>query len=167
MNDPVRGPTDEDRVAGAALTEARAALAKLPILGPAIWLYSRDPARKYTFLADIEVTLLPPILLDQCRLFSKDGIPFAFFTWARVSDGVDWRLRGGVLRIAPHEWKSGEHVWLMDAVAPFGGAEPLFEQLRREALVGQKIRSLAPDPAAGGKVAMKEWEPLRAKATTH
>ena len=167
MSDPAANPKAEQAVPAAALDEARAALAKLPILGPALWLYARDPARKYMFLADIEVTLLPPILLDQCRLFSKDGIPFAFFTWARVSDGVDWRMRGGVLRIAPHEWKSGEHIWLMDAVAPFGGAEPLFEQLRREALAGKKIRSLAPDPKAGGKPAVKEWEPLAAGRTTH
>lgn len=167
MNNPTARQTGDASTPMAPLQEARATLAKLPILGPAIWLYSRDPARKYTFLADIEVTLLPPILLDQCRLFSRDGMPFAFFTWARVSDGVDWRLRGGVLRIAPHEWKSGEHVWLMDAVTPFGGAEPLFEQLRRDALAGQRILSLAPDPGAGGKLALKEWPPLTATATTH
>jgi len=73
MSDPAANPKAEQAIPAGALDEARAALAKLPILGPALWLYARDPARKYMFLADIEVTLLPPILLDQCRLFSKDS----------------------------------------------------------------------------------------------
>src|SRR5574340_104944 len=94
---------DAIEMAKLGLEQAREALVKLPILGPALWLYARDPHRKFTFLADIDWLVLPPVILDQCRLYTKNGIPFAFFTWARVSDAVDARLRSGVARIAPHE----------------------------------------------------------------
>lgn len=74
--------TDAAEMAKLSLEGARDALAKLPILGPALWLYARDPIRKFTFLADIDWQVLPPVILDQCRLYTKNGIPFAFFTWA-------------------------------------------------------------------------------------
>jgi len=139
------------------LEAAKDSLSKLPILGPAVWLYARDPLKKHTFFADIDVTLLPPVILDQCRLYTKENIPYAFFTWAKVSDEVDKRLRGGEPRIAPHEWQSGEHLWMIDMVAPFGGLDEMFDELRKEQLAGQKISALIPDPQQG-KSTLKEWE---------
>ncbi|MDX8391213.1 MAG: toxin-activating lysine-acyltransferase [Mariprofundaceae bacterium] len=136
---------------------AKNSLAKLPILGPAMWLYARDPMKKFMFIGDIDGTVLPPVILDQCRLYTKEGIPFAFFTWARVSDEVDQRLRGGEPRIAPHEWQGGEHVWLIDMVAPFGSLDEMLAELRRDYLAGQKISALMPD-SAKGKPTLQEWE---------
>lgn len=139
------------------LSSAKAALAKLPILGPALWLYARDPLRKFTFMADIDWILVPPVILDQCRLYTKDEIPFAFFTWANVSDAVDQRLRSGVPRIAPHEWQSGEHLWLIDAVAPFGQLEEMIAELRKTQFAGQKISALLPDPQQGNQLKVRDW----------
>ncbi|OGI41302.1 MAG: toxin-activating lysine-acyltransferase [Candidatus Muproteobacteria bacterium RBG_16_62_13] len=149
------------------LEQARAGLAKLPILGPALWLYARDATRKYIFLGDVDWLVLPPVILDQCRLYTKNGIPFAFFTWAAVSDSVDARLRSGIPKIAPHEWKSGPHVWLIDMVAPFGQADEMLAELLRNVLRGKAVRALLPDPQQGGKLAVREWpaaaptEPVR------
>jgi cytolysin-activating lysine-acyltransferase len=139
------------------LAAAKAALAKLPILGPAIWLYARDPLRKFTFMADIDWVLVPPVILDQCRLYTKDEIPFAFFTWAKVSDVVDQRLRSGVPRIAPHEWQSGDHLWLLDVVTPFGQLEEMVVELHKAQFPGQKISALLPDPQQGNQLKVREW----------
>ena len=109
--------------------QAKQALAKLPLLGPAFWLFARDQHLRFTFIADLDWRLLPPLVLDQCRLYSKADMPWAFATWAFVSDAVDQRLRSSAPVIAPHEWKSGERPWLIDVVAPFGDAE----QVAREA----------------------------------
>lgn len=140
------------------LEAARDSLAKLPILGPAVWLYARDPMKKHTFLADIDWTLLPPVILDQCRLYTKEGIPFAFFTWAKVSDEIDQRLRGGEPRIAPHEWQSGENLWMVDMVAPFGHLDEMFDDLRKGQLEGKKITALLPDPNQNNKLTVHEWD---------
>lgn len=146
--------------AAAMLETAQAALAKLPILGPALWLYARDPNRKFLFMADIDWAILPPVILDQCRLYTKNNIPFAFFTWASVSDAVDQRLRSGTPRIAPHEWQSGEHLWLVDVVVPFGQAEQMIDELRKAQFPERKISALLPDPNRGNQPALREWLPI-------
>jgi cytolysin-activating lysine-acyltransferase len=143
----------------AALEQAKDALAKLPILGPALWLYARDPIKKFMFLGDTDWAVLPPIVLDQCRLFTKSGLPYAFISWAFVNDQVDARLRSSQPKIAPHEWKCGEHVWIIDAVAPFGQLEETLKELRETMFPGRKVAALLPDPARAGAVMVREWPP--------
>lgn len=150
--------------ANAGLEAAQAALSKLPILGPALWLYARDPNRKFMFLADIDWAVLPPVILDQCRLYTKDNIPFAFFTWALVNDAVDQRLRSGTPRIAPHEWQTGEHLWLIDVVVPFGQTEQMIGELRNAQFPNRKISALLPDPQQGNRLSIREWPPVTAPA---
>ncbi len=133
-------------------------LQKLPILGPAMWLYARDPMRKFMFVGDIEGAVVPPVVLDQCRLYSRDGVPVAFFSWAKVSDAVDARIRSGHLKIAPHEWNSGDHLWMVDMVSPFGNLDKLFADLRKQQLSGEKISALVPDPKNKGQLRIQEWD---------
>lgn len=141
----------------AAFEQAKDALAKLPILGPALWLYARDPVKKFMFLCDTDWAVLPPIVLDQCRLYTKAGLPYAFVTWAFVNDAVDARLRSFEPKIAPHEWKSGEHVWIVDAVAPFGQMEETLEELRETMFRGKKLCALLPSGKNPGQVELHEW----------
>lgn len=142
------------------LQEAKSALKKLPILGPALWLYARDERKKFTFIADQDWLLMPPILLDQCKLYMKDEIPWVFITWALVNDEVDARLRSKVPRIAPHEWKSGGHLWLIDVVAPFGQTDEMIEELRKTQFADCKMSALLPDPQQGNQLVVREWQPL-------
>lgn len=146
----------------AALEQARDGLAKLPILGPALWLYARDPRRKYLFFADADWALLPPVVLDQCRLYTKDGLPFAFVTWAQVNDTVDARLRGGQPKIGPHEWHCGEHVWLIDVVTPFGQLDETIKELREAVFPGHKVCALLPESDNPGVLKVHEWPPTAA-----
>lgn len=130
-----------------ALDAAVKQLAKLPILGPALWLYAKDPEKKTLFLADTAsqakpARILPPVILEQCQLFTKGEIPFAFITWALVNDEVDQRLRAGVAKIAPHEWQGGEHAWLVDVVSPFEKAEPYVKACCERFMAGRKVSRL-------------------------
>ena len=150
-------PTPNNAAALAALEQARDSLAKLPILGPALWLYAPDPARKFMFMGDLDWAVLPPVVLDQCRLYSKNGLPYAFFTWAKVNDQVDARLRGKQPKLAPHEWQSGEHVWIIDAVAPFGQLEETLADLIDQQLAGVKVSALLPDASRPGELQIREW----------
>lgn len=144
------------------LEEAAEALSKLPILGPATWLYARDPFRKHMFMADIDWALLPAIVLDQCRLFTKGKLPYAFVSWAFVSDAIDARLRSGIPKIAPHEWQSGPHVWLIDIVAPFGHGEEVVDELRRTLFAGKTVRAIRPSPGKAIAMHVHEWPPVNA-----
>jgi cytolysin-activating lysine-acyltransferase len=160
--DPAGAPASDNEKKNAAelaqlnLESAKESLAKLPILGPALWLYGRDSLRKFTFAGDIDWLLLPPVILDQCRLFTRAGIPTAFFTWAFVNDAIDQRLRAGG-RLAPHEWKSGAHAWLIDMVTPFGADDAILTELRSTALAGHVVKTAIPDTRQAGQVVIREW----------
>lgn len=116
----------------AQMAAARRELAKLPLLGPVAWLLARDAQRRFNFFADIDWRYTPPLVLDQCKLYNRSEIPWAFVSWALVSDVVDQRLRSGVPTIAPHEWQSGQHLWFIDVLAPFGGARDIARQALAE-----------------------------------
>jgi len=137
------------------LEAAKNSLTRLPILGPAVWLCARDEQKKHLFVSDVDALIMPAVILDQCRLYTRDGVPFSFFTWATVSDEVDARLRSGVAKIAPHEWQSGDHLWMVDMIAPFGHRDEMFKDLREGQLAGRKINALVPN--AQGKFDLKEW----------
>lgn len=149
--------TDKNTEAAAlaALDQAKDALAKLPILGPALWLYAKDPVKKFMFLGDTDWAVLPPIVLDQCRLYTKSGLPYVFVTWALVNDAVDARLHSAQPKIAPHEWKCGDHLWIIDAVAPFGQLEETLKELRETLFPGRKVNALLQQP--NGAVTVHEW----------
>jgi len=136
------------------IATAKKELAKLPILGPALWLYARDPQRRYTFLADMDWRLTPPMVLDQCRIFLKSELPWAFVTWAFVSDTVNERLRSTSPIIAPHEWKGGSHPWLIDVVAPFGEAEATAREVAKMIAPGKAVSAWLPGP--GGQLTLQE-----------
>lgn len=139
------------------LQDAKAALKKLPILGPVFWLYARDERKKYTFIADQDWLLLPPVVLDQCKLYMKQEMPWAFVTWAFVSDSIDVRLRSELPKIAPHEWKSGNHIWLIDIVAPFGQAEEMLDELRKTQFAGRKVSALRTAAKEGHRLVVQDW----------
>jgi cytolysin-activating lysine-acyltransferase len=139
------------------LESAKKELTKLPLLGPAMWLYARDAQRRFTFIADMDWRLMPPLVLDQCRLFSKADMPWAFVTWAFVSDAVNLRLGSTSPVIAPHEWKSGEHPWLIDVVAPFGDVETVAREVANAIAPGKPVRAWLHN--AAGQPAMKELAP--------
>lgn len=151
---------DNHSAALAALEQAKDGLARLPILGPAMWLYARDPVKKFMFVGDLDWAVLPPVVLDQCRLYTKDALPCGFFTWALVNEHVATRLRSAQPKIAPHEWKCGEEVWIIDAVAPFGQLEELLKELRETIFTGRKVSALLPDPSRPGAVIVREWPPV-------
>lgn len=139
-----------------AVEQAKAALAKLPVLGPVIWLYGRDAGRRYAFIADLDHLVLPPVLLDQCRIYFKSGVPWGYVSWAKVSETVHQRLVGGIARLAPHEWNSGGHPWIVDVVAPFGGASELVDEVRRTVFAGVTVHRLG----AATQSAVEELAPL-------
>jgi cytolysin-activating lysine-acyltransferase len=138
------------------LLAATKELAKLPLLGPVMWLYARDPQRRFTFVADMDWRLLPPLVLEQCKLYSKYELPWAYFSWATVSAEVDQRLRSASPNIAPHEWRSGSIAWLIDVVIPFGEELPLIEEVIAQFAKGQKVSAWTTTP--NGQPVLREFQ---------
>lgn len=68
----------------------------------------------------------------------------AFVTWARLSPEAAERYRRAPHRLAPADWKSGDQIWIVDLVAPFGGAQEAIRELKEKLFPGQAIFQLAP-----------------------
>ena len=138
----VNGKIKESAQVEQALKAAQATLQKLPLMGPVVWLYTNSPAHKHLFLVDLEWLLMPPLMLNQSKLYMQNEAPLAYLSWAKVSPEVGARLRCGNARLAPHEWNCGDEIWLIDIVAPFGGGEAILQDLQSNLFSGSKVHFL-------------------------
>lgn len=135
-------------------------LKRLPAMGPVIMLYLQSAHRRFHFISDLEWLLLPPLVSGQCKLYMKKEYPISFISWAFISEEVEKRIinNGGKLR--PEDWNSGDRLWIIDIVAPFGGVENMLNDIRKNEFPGQKVRLVAPDPESGG-IKLREIPPFK------
>ena len=122
---------------------------------------SQSPAHRQMFISDLEWLVMPPVLLGQFRLYYQEAPgqtpgtspaatgaepqsrPAGVLLWASVSAEVAARLAQGTPRLKPGDWKSGEEVWVVEAIAPFGGAEAMVADLKANVFAGKEVRYLA------------------------
>jgi cytolysin-activating lysine-acyltransferase len=140
-----------------AAAHAKSLLAKLPLLGPVIWLYMHASSHKHLFLTDIEWMIIPPMALNQYKLYMKEDAPLAYASWALVDEETENRLLSGRIRLAPKDWKSGDRLWLIDLVAPFGGGKDVLKDIRDNVFPSRSIKQLVPD-ADGKGIKPIEWK---------
>jgi len=76
------------------------------------------------------VTLLKtPVELGQYAFFNN---PIGFVTYALLSSGDADKMASLSLDLSdPHNWRSGDNLWIVDAVFPDGGVMQAARQLRR------------------------------------
>lgn len=149
---PVDGTGAEEQQLNEALRQqSLQVLRRLPALGPVIMLYLQSAHRRFQFISDLEWLLLPPLLRGQCKLYMKQDYPISFVSWAFLSEPVQQRLVQNGGRLRPEEWDSGDRLWLIDIVSPFGGVDVVLSDMRR-IFSGRHLHLLAPDPATGGVI---------------
>ncbi len=124
-----------------AKAQAQRVIDKLPLLGPVTWLMMQQGPGRHAFVADLEWRIMPPLVLDQAKLYLRDGMPLAFVTWALLSEPVVARYRQAPHHLAPADWRSGEQPWIVDLFAPFGGAQDVLKDLHGT-FPGKTIRQL-------------------------
>ena len=117
--------------------------------GEIISVLMRSPTYKHFSLADLEWLVVPPVLTQQFVLAEirkgKDGIPapVGVALWASVSPDVDKKLmanQSGPLRLRPDEWKSGDTLWLIDAIGPGKVIHGLIENLHKNVFKGRPLK---------------------------
>lgn len=133
----------------------QAGLTRITAIGHAVWLMSRSPMHKHMFMTDLEWLVTPPVLLNQFRMWQKDGSPIGYASWAYLNEDAEARIRQGIRRLMPTDWKSGETLWLIDFLTPFGGQEQMIKELKEKVFKGKPVKMLQPAP--DGKTGVVEW----------
>jgi len=94
--------------------------AQLRAYGDFTFLYLRAQKYQNHRLRDYRLYLQPPIDLRFFRILRIEGVPRAAITWAFLNEAAEEKLRDQ-LPLAPSDWLSGRHVWIMELIAPFKG----------------------------------------------
>lgn len=119
------------------------------VLGEITWLLTQSPVHRMLFISDLEWAVMPALLLEQFRIFYAQDKPAALVLWASVSADTAERLRRGQMKLRPDEWRSGDRLWLVEMVAPFGGQDEILADCARTVFGGKpfKYQRTGPDGA--------------------
>lgn len=111
------------------------------VVGDACWLLSQSPAHRYNFfIGDIAWMIMPAILNGQYKLYQSENRPVGIAFWAYVSEEVQTRLESGLGKLSGKDWKSGEHLWLIDLVVPYGQSDQIIADLQKTAFKGKTFK---------------------------
>jgi len=127
------------------------------VLGQIVALLSQSAAHRHVFLSDLEWLLMPPLALRQFSVFRHNDVPVGYVSWAFLSDETEARLKSGTRpRLQPGEWKGGDNLWIVDIVAPLGGADKMLAELKEKLFRDRPFKTLAPAPDGNGQMTV-EW----------
>ena len=119
-------------------------VAAAAMLGEIAWLMTLSPSHKHLFIADIEWLVTPPSTRKQFRLYKTDKTPWAYASWAFLTEEAEQRLINGQRRLQPAEWRAGDRPWLIDVICPFGGAEGVLKDIRDNVFPDKQVKALVP-----------------------
>jgi len=112
-------------------------------------LMCSDLHRRY-LINDIGAVFLPPLHLNQFRIYKRGDRPVAFLTWARLTEEVEKKYLAGTYNLRPEDWNAGDRGWIIDFVCPFGDMKEVFRDLRHNVFPNEVGKSIRID--AQGKV---------------
>ncbi len=112
------------------------------VLGEIVWLMSQSPLHKQFFISDLEwlddagaAAAVPPVLrpvkADRRRLLGHGR---------RGGRATARRRHHAPAR--PQDWKSGDRLWVVEVIAPFGGAEAMVQDLKAKVFPQREMKFL-------------------------
>jgi cytolysin-activating lysine-acyltransferase len=104
--------------------------------GAVTWLWMQSPDHRTLPLQALQQLLLPAIQTGQYLLLherSATGLrPVAYLSWAHLSAEAESRYLDHPLRgLQPADWCSGDRMWVIDWITPFGHAYALRASILR------------------------------------
>lgn len=102
----------------------------------------QQSATRHTLLSELEWRVMPALVLDQAKLYMRDGAPIAYVSWARLSDAVAQRYVAPPHQLMAADWQSGQQNWIVDLCAPFGGGPEVMKDLQATVFAGQDVHQL-------------------------
>lgn len=113
------------------------------VLGSTVWLWMNSDNHNELPLHTLSVALLPAIKTKQFILASESGNPVFFMSWANLSIEAEAHyLNTHQLLMSPKDWQSGDRMWVIDWVAPFGHTKKMKGFLLQQFMASLCMRSL-------------------------
>ena len=79
--------------------------------------------------------------------------PICVVLWALVDEEVEKRLEAGNAKLRPQDWRSGDRLWVVDIIAPFGGHDEMLKDLKSQVFKEKTLKFRA---IVDGKPAVRE-----------
>jgi cytolysin-activating lysine-acyltransferase len=161
---PAPEPTAPLASAPARPTEFRPSERQAHEFGKIAVVMMASPRHRKQPMGEFYAQVMPCLLTGQYMIAGAkpDGRdtsdPIAVLLWASVSDAVDQRVAAAIdtpITLAPNEWRSGNHVWVVDAVGPGKIIEAMLTQLSTNALKGQTVKIRRKNQA--GQTVVDTW----------
>lgn len=157
-NKPPLNEAEMQQLADLAKAQAERVMGKIPVLGAVCWLMMQQPGARHTLLSELDWRVMPALVMEQAKLYMRDTAPIAFVSWAKLSDDVAKRYLEAPHHLTAADWKSGDQIWIIDMLTPFGGAAEVLKELRETVFAGKAIYQLMPD--ADGEAKTLTWPPV-------
>lgn len=113
------------------------------VLGASVWLWMHSARHKGAPLETLPTSLLPVIKARQYVLAFKDNKPAFFMSWAWFDEEAERRyLTQHHLLLKDADWCSGNRMWVIDWVAPFGDTRSMAKLVLNELFPDCGFRAL-------------------------
>ncbi len=109
------------------------------IIGGVMLLCQHSPLHRRYLVAEWQQRILPSLQFNQfCYYEDEHQRPVAFCNWAFLSDRSRDVILAGEREISLEDWRSGQHIFFPEMIAPFGHARGIACDLRRRVFAAWK-----------------------------
>jgi len=116
---------------------------KFKLLGEVTMLLMQSKLHCSYFLLDIYSAILPPIDLNQFRIYrKKDGDPVGFVCWAFLTKEKEELYLKGEYSVQIQDWNCGDNLIYTEFIAPFGDARTIIKDLGRNIFPNRAGKSI-------------------------
>ena len=99
------------------------------ILEKVLHILSLSNLHKNMSFKDIKRLIIPPLKLGQYRIYEDKEVPLCFASWGMLSDIASEGFKNRTRLLQAEDWNSGDNLWLITVVCPFGGARKAMKRL--------------------------------------
>ncbi len=118
--------------------EKRNILSQMPpeqrsrLFGDIMTLMLNSPTHLNYKIQHFNSVVLPPVQLNQYRIYhDAKKRPVGFVSWAMLSDKSEDKFLNKSEKLTLEEWNSGDKIYIMEFIAPFGHAQKIAEDLKK------------------------------------
>ena len=102
------------------------------LLGDILTLMTASDTHQDYRIQHFAQLVLPPVQHDQFRIYhDTNQRPVGFVSWAKLSEEAEQRLLSRRETLRESDWNSGDKMYFMEFLAPFGHIKQMVHDLRQ------------------------------------